>query len=113
MLKPSRLFVAIEPIDLRKGMDSLMVLARQTGRDVFDDRAAWVFRNRSGSRLKMVYWDGLGFWLCVRRLDRGRFHWPDTSDVLFELTPEQFAWFVDGIDWRRLDKDQRVLARAY
>ena len=113
MIKPSRLFVAIEPIDLRKGVDSLMALARQTAQENFVEQAAWVFRNKSGSRIKVIYWDGLGFWLCIRRLDQGRFHWPERTAAIFELTYEQFLWLVDGIDWRRFSKGQRVMASGF
>ena len=112
MLNPSRLFIAVNPVDFRKGMDALMALARQVGPSGHD-QAAWVFRNKSGNRLKVLFWDGLGFWLCIRRLDQGRFHWPEDASGVFELTPAQFSWLVDGIDWRRLDKENRFQAARF
>jgi transposase len=81
------------------------------GRDAFDG-GAYVFRNRSGTRVKVVCVDGQGVWLCVRRLHRGRFVWPRGSEGSCALSPEQFAWLAAGVDWQRLSQRPQLLARV-
>jgi transposase len=64
MVRPNGWWLAIAPVDLRCGMDRLLLLVQtQFGRDGFDG-GAYVFRNRSGSRLKVVCADAQGVWLC-------------------------------------------------
>ena len=69
---------------------------------------AYVFCNRRGTRLKVLVWDGLGFWLCVRRLERGRFVLPAAGAARVELSAEQFAWLTSGVDWQRLNCGARA-----
>jgi len=75
----SRIFLAVAPIDGRKGIDSLAAVCRQVLRDNPLDGAVYVFRNRTGTTLKLLAYDGQGFWLCTKRLSRGQFHWWPTA----------------------------------
>jgi transposase len=75
----SRIFVAVHPVDFRKGIDSLAALCRQTLGDNPLGGAVYVFRNRAGTTLKLLAYDGQGFWLCTKRLSQGRFHWWPTT----------------------------------
>ena len=76
-----RILVAVEPADFRKGIDGLCGLCRQSlGIDPFAG-ALIVFRNKSSTALKLLAYDGQGFWLCQKRLSTGRFRWwPQPSD---------------------------------
>jgi transposase len=72
-----RILVAVEPIDFRAGIDGLARICQQ--RLQADAFCGWlfVFRNRRGSAIKALCYDSQGFWLCQKRLSRGRFrHWP-------------------------------------
>lgn len=70
-----RILVAIEPADFRKGIDGLARLCKETlKRDAFCG-TVFVFRNRRATAVKVLVYDGQGFWLCHKRLSRGRFHW--------------------------------------
>jgi len=70
-----RIFLAIEPADFRKGIDGLAHLCRAVlQRDPFSG-AVFVFRNRSAKAIKILVYDSQGFWLCTKRLSRGRFRW--------------------------------------
>jgi transposase len=101
MRLPSQWFLAVEPIDLRCGMDRLLVWVQLSGGSA-STSVGYVFRNRAGSRIKLLLIDGTGVWLCVRRLHAGRFHWPRSTDDRCELSSEQFAWLCVGVDWMRL-----------
>ena len=75
----SRIFLAVQPVDFRKGIDGLAALCRQTLSENPLDGAVYVFRNRTGTTLKLLAYDGQGFWLCTKRLSHGRFHWWPTA----------------------------------
>jgi transposase len=75
----SRIFLALEPVDCRKGIDGLAAVCRQALGDNPLGGAVYVFRNRAGTTLKLLLYDGQGFWLCTKRLSQGRFHWWPTA----------------------------------
>jgi len=102
MLSPSGWYLAVAPVDLRCGIDRLLVFVQnELGRDVRDG-GAYVFRNRAATRVKVLCVDGQGVWLSVRRLHEGRFVWPRVGDALCNLSAEQFVWLSAGVDWQRL-----------
>lgn len=104
MLSPVQWWLVTAPMDLRGGMDRLLVHVRTAlGRDPFDG-SAYVFRNRSGSRLKVLYADAQGIWLCARRLHEGHFIGAAPGSETCTLSAEQFAWLCAGVDWRRLSQ---------
>lgn len=76
-----RLLVAVEPADFRKGIDGLARLCKaELGQDPFSG-AVFVFRNRRRTAIKLLVYDGQGFWLCQKRLSTGRFSfWPSCVD---------------------------------
>jgi transposase len=73
-----RLLVAVAPVDFRCGIDGLARLCREVlSSDPFSG-TVFVFRNRRATAVKLLTYDGQGFWLCQKRLSEGRFrHWPD------------------------------------
>ncbi len=77
-----RILVAVEPADFRRGIDGLARLCRQALRSDPLSGAVFVFRNRSGKAIKILAYDGQGFWLCHKRLSTGRFSfWPAGSEA--------------------------------
>lgn len=70
-----KVLVAIEPADFRRGMDGLARLCRETRQQDPFAGTAFVFRNRRQTALKVLLYDGQGFWLCHKRLSQGRFPW--------------------------------------
>ena len=76
-----RILLAVEPADFRKGIDGLVGLCRQALASDPLEGALFVFRSRSRRALKLLVYDGQGFWLCQKRLSQGRFGWwPTTTD---------------------------------
>ena len=70
-----KILVAAEPADFRKGIDGLVRLCKDAlGQDPFAG-TVFVFRNRRGTAIKVLVYDGQGFWLCHKRLSEGRFRW--------------------------------------
>jgi len=71
----TRCFLYIEPIDGRKGIDGIGAIVRQKLNQNPMDGAWYLFKNRSGTILKILFYDGSSFWLCLRRLSAGRIQW--------------------------------------
>lgn len=70
-----RILVAVKPADFRKGIDGLGGLCRNILREDPLSGCVFVFRNRRSTAIKILAYDGEGFWLCQKRLSRGRFRW--------------------------------------
>ncbi len=108
----SRVFLAVEAADFRRGIDGLSALCRQPiGEDPFAG-AIFVFRNRRGTSLKLLCYDGQGFWLCQKRLSQGRLKWwPSTPQASVSLSLRELQillWNGNpkalelAEDWRRV-----------
>jgi transposase len=88
----SRIFLAVPPVDCRKGIDGLAALCRQTLGENPLGGAVYVFRNRASTTLKLLAYDGPGFWLCTKRLSPGRFHWwPTTAGPRVTLSAQELS----------------------
>jgi transposase len=70
-----KILVAVEPADFRRGIDGLARLCREALQHDPFGGVVFVFRNRRATALKVLMYDGQGFWLCHKRLSRGRFPW--------------------------------------
>ena len=95
-----RIWLAAGVTDMRRGFDGLAALVQQQlGHDPFSGQL-FIFRGRRGHLLKILFWDGQGLVLYAKRLERGRFIWPQAKDGAVALTPAQLAMLTEGIDWR-------------
>jgi transposase len=95
--KPTlRILAWRQPVDMRKSFDGLVGLVKNTLFENPLSGSLYVFVNRRGNYLKLVYWDRTGFALFAKRLDRGRFVIPG-QDQTQELTSQQFRLILDGI----------------
>lgn len=99
--------------DLRKSIDSLAVLVKECfSLDPFSE-SLYVFCNRQKNKLKILKWDHNGFWLYYRRLERGRFQWPDKSDSpVKEVDYRQLRWLLDGLALKQPKANPEVKART-
>jgi transposase len=98
-----KVFVAVQPADLRKSFSGLYALTANVLNERPDSGGLFVFTNQRRNRVKALYWDGTGFWVMTKRLERGTFSWPavvgEHSGKL-ELRPEALALLLDGVDLR-------------
>ena len=103
MISPSagtRVWLAAGATDMRRGFDGLARQVQQVlGQDPFSGHL-FVFRGRRGDLAKVLFWDGQGLCLFAKRLERGRFVWPQAKDSVVTLTPAQLSMLLEGIDWR-------------
>ena len=96
----TRVWVAAGVTDMRKSFDGLSALVKITlDRDPFSGHV-FVFRGRRGDRIKLLWYSGDGMCLLAKRLDEGRFVWPQAASGLVHLTPAQLSMLLEGIDWR-------------
>lgn len=96
----TKIFIALEPVDMRKGFEGLHGLVRDhLGEDPLSGHL-FLFANRTRTRLKALVWDGSGLWVCAKRLERGSFHWPRAQSETRSVTmrPEELAMLINGMD---------------
>lgn len=94
-----RILVAIEPVDGRKGIDSLAQLCREKLHEDPFSGCLFIFRNRRGTGIKLLVYDGQGFWLAEKRLSEGRFKWwPTGTEPGSVLQAYQAQMLVAGGD---------------
>ena len=96
-----RVFLAAGATDMRCGIAGLCARAKQVLGEDPAGGALLVFRGRMGDRLKILHWDGQGFCLYYKVLERGHFPWPKAATGKVALTPAQMAMLWEGIDWRQ------------
>jgi transposase len=96
----TRIYLAAGSTDMRKGFDGLHGLVRD--RLLCDPLSGHVFLfcNAQRNRLKLLFWDGSGLWVCSKRLEKGRFRWPEAAgeDTKVTLSHEELMLLVGGID---------------
>lgn len=86
---------------MRRGFDGLAALVQQQlETDPFSGHV-FVFRGRRGDRIKLLWFDGDGLCIFAKRLESGRFVWPQATSGSIALTPAQLSMLLEGIDWRR------------
>ena len=85
---------------MRRGFDGLAALVQNTlAQDAFCGHV-FVFRGRRGDIIKLLWWDGQGMCLFAKRLEKGRFVWPQADSGAVALSPAQLSMLLEGIDWR-------------
>lgn len=93
-----RIYVASGPTDLRRSVDGLSAIVRESfGLDPLSGHL-FLFRNRRADRMKILVWDRSGFWVLYKRLERGTFAWPESPDEVLELEAAQLQLLLSGAD---------------
>jgi transposase len=104
VIRIEAIWLALGASDLRGGIDALLGLVVRGFAGGAQPHHAYVFANRRADRLKVLVHDGVGLWLCTRRLQSGGFTWPRQATGTVELTREQFEWLTAGLPWQRVGR---------
>jgi len=100
----TRVWLAAGVTDMRRGMDGLAALVQSTlGRDPFSEHI-FLFRGCRGDLIKILWWSGGGMNLYAKRLERGRFEWPQADSGSVHLSAAQLSMLLEGIDWRHPER---------
>ncbi len=97
----TRIWLAAGVTDMRKGFDGLAAQVQSALAESPFSGHVFVFRGRAGDRVKVLWWDGTGLCLFAKRLERGRFVWPQAQSGSVALSAAQLSMLLEGIDWRR------------
>jgi transposase len=114
----TRIYLATGATDMRKGFNGLYGIVRDRLQCDPLSGHVFLFSNAQRNRLKVLFWDRSGLWVCSKRLEKGRFHWPDSGDTVSKivLSHEEFAMLLGGIDleqarprrWYRKDSSEEA-----
>lgn len=105
----TKVMVATQPVDFRKGADSLAALvAAEYGGKPYSG-VIYVFRAKRADRIKLIWWDGTGLCLMAKRLEQGAFRWPRIQEGVMRLTAAQLGALLEGLDWRRVHGGRRPI----
>lgn len=96
----TRVWIAAGVTDMRKGFDGLAMRVQQVLKRDPHCGHLFVFRGKRGDLIKLIWHDGQGMCLYAKRLERGRFIWPNTAGDAVNITPAQLGYLLEGIDWR-------------
>jgi transposase len=103
--KAEHIYLACGYTDMRKSIDGLAILVQQK----FDlspySNSLYLFCGHRSDRIKALYWEGDGFVLLYKRLEKGRFQWPRTRKEVKRVTQQQFRWFMEGL---RIDQPKAL-----
>ncbi|HLS80243.1 MAG TPA: IS66 family insertion sequence element accessory protein TnpB [Steroidobacter sp.] len=97
----TRVWIAAGITDMRKGMDGLAAIVQTALGERPFSGDVFAFRGRRGDLVKLLWWSGDGMNLYAKRLERGRFVWPQAASGAVHLSAAQLSMLLEGIDWRR------------
>jgi len=97
----TRIWIVAGVTDMRRGFVGLSGMVQTTLQESPFSGQVYIFRGRRGDLIKVLWFDGDGLCLFAKRLERGRFIWPQATNGTVSLTPAQLSMLLEGIDWRR------------
>jgi transposase len=100
----TQIWIAAGVTDLRRGFDGLSALIQTKLEKSPLSGQVFIFRGRRGDLVKLIWFDGDGLCLFCKRLERGKFVWPQATEGVVSLTRAQLSMLLEGIDWRRPER---------
>ena len=94
----TRVFVATAPVDLRASFNKLFALTESVLKENPLSGHWFVFTNQDRNRVKVLFWDGSGLWVCAKRLEKGRFSWPRGADACARMRTEELLALLSGLE---------------
>lgn len=108
MLPPAvKIYLAAGPADLRRSFDTLAQMVKSILRQDPFSGHLFVFVNRARNRMKILYWESSGFWLCHKRLERGTFRLPVGKVDVVEMPAAELALILEGLDLSQAQRRRR------
>ena len=108
-----QVYLACGPTDLRLSIDGLAAIVKIRFKlDPFSS-CLFVFCNRSHNRIKILEWESTGFWLHLKRLEQGRFKWPNDENEVKDITRRELRWLLDGLSTEQPKAHKEVLQRDF
>jgi len=102
-----------EIVDFRKQIDGLVILIADALSKNPTSGELFIFRNRRGDKVKLLWYDHNGFWLCYKRLEQSRLKFPPPDAHAMELTRDQLSWLLSGLDWMKQPQLPECSARYF
>ena len=100
----TRIWLVAGVTDMRRGMDGLAAIVQSALAENPFSGHVFIFRGRRGDLVKLLWWSGDGLCLFAKRLERGRFVWPQATEGRVHLSGAQLSMLLEGIDWRRPER---------
>tara|TARA_B100001964_G_C13821489_1_gene417508 strand:- start:96 stop:482 length:387 start_codon:yes stop_codon:yes gene_type:complete len=102
------IWVYTKPIDFRKQTVGLMMLVSDVMKKDPVKDGVYVFRNKKADRVKLLWWDGTGFWMCYKILETGKLMFPTDESGILKITQEQCQWLLTGRTYLQVKLDKKT-----
>ena len=110
-VNPSQVFLACGSTDFRKSIDGLAAIVKMRfNLDPFSS-CLFVFCNKNRDKIKILEWEFSGFWLHYKRLEQGKFKWPNDENEVKNINPRELRWLLDGLSTDQPKAHKEVLQR--
>lgn len=103
---PSKIWLSDKPIDMRKGIDGLCFFIVDAFNLTPSSGELFIFYNRPGTKLKILYWDKNGFCLWYKRLEKTKLKIPSALNGQLQMSNTQLRWLLDGLDFTTMNEMQ-------
>jgi transposase len=97
LIATEQVYLACGPTDLRHSIDGLAALVQMNFKLNPFSSSLFVFCNKNRNRIKILKWDGTGYWLLMKRLDSGSFKWPKEASDIKTVTMKELRWILEGL----------------
>lgn len=104
--------MATQPADMRKSIDGLSALVSEVFGEHPCSGHLFLFRNRRSDRIKILLWDGSGFWVLYKRLEKGRFQFPVSDDGVARVSAAELTLLLSGIELAGAKKRPAFVPRS-
>ncbi len=97
-----RVLIATKPVDFRRGVMGLAAIVEAEFKAGPFSGVIYVFRSKRADRIKLLFWDGTGICLLIKRLEGSKFYWPKIEDGVMRLSPAQLSALLERLQWTRV-----------
>ena len=99
--KDCTVYIACGVTDLRKSFHGLATIVKLKFDRAPYTKCMFAFCNRNCTLMKILHWDGSGFWLLMKRIDKGNFRWPDTPNEIKQVSLKELRWLTEGLSLKQ------------